>query len=730
MKLISKNSTFGWFHLWAGRVRTPTVLQMEATECGAAALGIILAHYGRWTTLEELRIACGVSRDGASAANIVRAARAYDLAAQGFRKEISELREMQFPVIVYWEFRHFVVVEGFSRRKVYINDPDTGPRSVSLEEFDKGFTGVVLELRTGPGFRKGGKRYSLVQGIAARLPHSWGGHLYVLATALALTLLSLAVPVLSKAFVDVFSSRGKDQLKFIFLGLILAATFRGLLTYWQQSALLKLQTKLAAQSAAGFVWHLLRLPIDFFTQRMAGEVSSRVEINDRIADLLSRDMATQFINILLVGFFLALMAHYEFRLAMLIALIATMNGLAHYRMSRLRLDANRKILQERGKLIGVSINGIQSIESLKANGAEGEFFAHWTGLYTDVLNAEQDLAVKTLYLPALSLFLATASFILVLVWGGLNVMTGAITIGTLIAFQGLSGSFMEPVNRLVDQGDRFQQVQADLNRLDDVLSHPIAQGFSTDETDLEPALRPSFYGHLELRDVTFGYNKMAQPIVRNISFTLTAGRRIGIVGRSGSGKSTLAKLCCGLYEPWSGEILLDGRCLTAYDRTTLNQMISMVDQDIFLFGGTAGENMTMWNGTIPNSAIERSAKDACIDFSLGSAPGKYDAEIQEGGRNFSGGQRQRLEIARALISNPSILILDEATSALDPRMEKMVNEHIRRRGCACLILAHRLSTIRECDEILVLENGVVVQAGTHDELIQIDGPYARLMKAD
>ncbi|MGZ7088724.1 MAG: NHLP family bacteriocin export ABC transporter peptidase/permease/ATPase subunit [Candidatus Angelobacter sp.] len=715
---------------WRARARTPAVFQMEATECGAAALGIILGYYGLWVTLEELRIACGVSRDGASAANIVRAARTYGLIARGFRKELVELQALVFPVVVFWEFRHFVVVEGFSRRKVYINDPDTGPRTVSLEEFDKAFTGIVLEFRKGSDFQKNGKRRTLLQGMMERLPDSWAGHVYVLAITLALTLLSITIPILTKVFIDGFSSSNGIWLQTVLVGMTIAIIFRGVLTYWQQSALLRLQVKLAVQSSASFFWHLVRLPIEFFTQRMAGEISNRVEINDRIADLLSRDLATQFINILLIGFFLAFMMQYEFRLALLILLIASINGLAHYRMSRLRLDANRKILQERGKLIGISVNGLQSIETLKANGAEGEFFARWSGQYTDVLNAEQDLAAKTLYLPALSVFLTTAATIAVLVAGGLNVIGGFMTVGVLIAFQGLSSSFMEPVARLVDQGDRLQQVHADLNRLDDVLSHPIDPGLRSDNRFRagDPSLKLS--GHLELRNVTFGYSRTAKPVIRDINFKLLPGRRIAIVGRSGSGKSTLAKLCCGLYQPWSGEILLDGQPLNQFDRTILNRVISMVDQDIFLFGGTLGENLTMWDESVPRYSIERAVDDACIDFEMSHSPGKYDVEIQEGGANLSGGQRQRLEIARALISNPSILILDEATSALDPHMESIVSSHIRKRGCACLILAHRLSTIRECDQIIVLEDGVVAQSGTHEELVGLEGPYSRLIKTD
>jgi NHLM bacteriocin system ABC transporter peptidase/ATP-binding protein len=729
MNWLSMTGIIGWFHRQHSRGRTPTVLQMEATECGAACLGIVLAHYGRWATLEELRIACGVSRDGASALNIVKAARTYGLVAHGIRKELSELQEMSFPVIVYWKFKHFVVVEGFARRKAYINDPDSGPRTVSLQEFDEGFTGVVLDLKKGPDFRPSGERPRVLEAIAARLPNSGTGYLYVFATTLALTLLGVAIPVLSKVFIDVFSSRDPRWLKLVLIGVATVAVFRGILTYWQQSALLKLQLKLAVQSSAEFLWHLLRLPVEFFTQRLPGEISSRMEINDRMAELLSRDLATQFVGILLVSFTLALMMYYEFRLALLIAMLTLLNGLAHYRLSRLRLDANRKILQERGKLTGISVSGLQSIETLKANGAEGDFFARWTGQYTDVVNAEQDLTAKTLYLPALSVFLTTAASVSVLILGGVDVIAGVMALGVLIAFQGLSSSFMEPLNRLVDQGDRLQQVHADLNRLDDVLSHPIDSALSRNgkAEERNPAVLDS---QLEFRNVTFGYSRMAQPVVRNISFRLSPGRRIAIVGRSGSGKSTLARLCCGFYQPWSGEIVLNGRPLDQWDRATLNRTVSMVDQDIFLFAGTAGQNLTMWDESVPSPWIERAVRDASIDFEIGSRPSVYDAEIQEGGRNLSGGQRQRLEIARALTSNPAILVLDEATNALDPRMERAVTNHIHERGCACIVLAHRLSTIRECDEIIVLEDGVATQSGTHEELIQVDGPYSRLIKAN
>jgi NHLM bacteriocin system ABC transporter peptidase/ATP-binding protein len=729
MKWLPRTGLIDWFKRQRGRARTPTVLQMEATECGAACLGIILGYYGRWATLEELRIACGVSRDGASAANIVKAARTFGLSARGFRKELSELQEMSFPVIVYWKFRHFVVVEGFARRKAYINDPDSGHRIVSLEEFDQGFTGVVLDLKKGHDFRPGGERRTVLQAIAARLPNSRLGHLYVFATTLALTLLGIAMPVLSKFFIDVFSSGDSRWLNLVLIGVATATVLRGMLTYWQQSALLKLRLKLAVQSSAEFLWHLLRLPVEFFSQRMPGEVSNRVEINDRMAELLSRDLATQAVSILLVSFTLALMVYYEFRLALLIAVLAAMNGLTHYRLSHLLLDANRKILQERGKLAGISVSGLQSIETLKANGAESEFFARWTGQYTEVFNAEQDLAAKTLYLPALSAFLTTTASIAVLILGGVDMIAGVMTLGVLVAFQGLSSSFMEPLNRLVDQGDRWQQVHADLNRLDDVLSHPIDSALSRSGNPgkTDPVV---FSSHLEFRNVTFGYSRLASPVVRDISFRLSPGRRIAIVGRSGSGKSTLAKLCCGLYQPWSGEIILNGRPLEQWDRATLNRTISMVDQDIFLFAGTASQNLTMWDESLPSQWIEQAVRDACIDFEIGSGPGVYDAEIQEAGRNLSGGQRQRLEIARALISNPSILVLDEATNALDPRMESAVSSHIRKRGCACLILAHRLSTVRECDEIIVLDNGVAAQSGTHQELIRVEGPYSRLIKAN
>lgn len=715
--------------LWRSRARTPTVLQMEATECGAAALGIILGYYGRWTTLEELRIACGVSRDGASAANIVKAARSYGLIARGFNKELHELQQMVFPVVVYWEFRHFVVVEGFARRKVYINDPDTGPRTVSLQEFDKSFTGVVLDLKQGPDFTKGGRRSSVWQAIGSRLPESSSDHVFIFSIALALTLLSLAVPVFSKLFIDSLSSSGPGWLKIVFWGVGLTALGRGALTLWQQSSLLMLQTKLAMQSSAIFFWHLLRLPVDFFTQRMAGEISNRVEINDRIAELLSRDFVTQLINVLLVGLFLSLMAFYDARLALLIAGIAVLDGSVHYRMSRLRLDANRRILQERGKLIGLSINGIQSIESLKANGAEAEFLARWTGQYAQMLNAEQDLSANTAYLPALSLFLTASAAIAVLILGGLNVITGAITIGMLIAFQGLSSNFKEPMNRLIDQGDRLQQVHADLNRVDDVLSHQVDRGMSFEQGGLNANPEGPPAGQLELEHITFGYGRASEPIIRDLSLRVTPGQRIAIVGRSGSGKSTVAKLCCGLYRIWSGRILLDGRELEQYDRNTLNQTIAMVDQDIFLFAGTVGNNLTMWNEAIPIKTIEAAVADACIDFPIGGPEDRYGAHLQENGRNLSGGQRQRLEIARALISNPQVLILDEATSSLDPRMEKSVSDNIRRRGCACIILAHRLSTIRDCDEIIVLEDGNAVQSGTHDQLSQVEGAYLRLLSA-
>lgn len=748
----------------AQRVRTPTVLQMEAVECGAAALAMILAYHGRIVSLEELRLACGVSRDGTKASNVIRAARGYGLTARGFSLEPEQLRDLDLPLIVFWNFNHFLVVEGFGRDKVYLNDPATGRRTVPQEEFDQSFTGVVLTFEPGPTFSRGGRRRSLIAALGQRLRGATAGLAFVVLASLALVVPGLVLPSLISAFIDTYLVRGVSESLVPILGAMGAsALLMAALTWLQQAALIKLDGRLALSGAGRFFWHVLRLPIAFYTQRYGGEIGARVAINDSIAQLLSARLATTILSVVVIGFYAALMLSYDLVLTLISIGIVTLNLVTLRFVARRRSEGNQRLLQESGKLIGTTMNGLQMIESIKAGGAEADFFTRWSGYLAKVEQARQSLALPGLTLSVLPALLAALNGVAVLSLGALRVIDGQLTIGMLVAFQTLMIGFIGPVNTLVQLGGTLQEVEGNLNRLDDVLQAqtdpqlgpaPLAVGWpapvgpgqpptgdalrsQNDAQDL--AAHPSgagaapparLAGYLELRDVTFGYSRLDKPLIEHFNLSLRPGDHVALVGGSGSGKSTVARLVAGLFEPWGGSILFDGQPRSALPRALLQSSLALVDQEIFLFEGTVRQNLALWDTSIPTATIVGAARDAAIHSDIAARPDDYASPVEEGGRNFSGGQRQRLEIARALATDPAILILDEATSALDPISEHAIAEQLRRRGCTCLIVAHRLSTIRDCDEIIVLEQGRVAQRGTHHELIRVDGPYAQLIAAE
>jgi NHLM bacteriocin system ABC transporter peptidase/ATP-binding protein len=711
------------------RVRTPTRLQMEATECGAASLAIVLEHFGTFVPLASLRQQCGVSRDGSKASNVLKAARLYGLEARGFRKEPEELRQMPMPVIAHWNFNHFLVIEGFSKNKVYLNDPASGPRVVTPDELDRAFTGVVLTLQPTAEFKPQGKRPALLPSLLGRLTGSNAALLFVVLAGLLMVLPGLVVPIFSMVFVDeVLVASKTDWLPALIGGMAITAVLRAALTALQRAYLLQLVMKLGVAMSSSFLWHALRLPVPFFFARSPGDLAERVQLNDQVAELLSGRLSTVLLDLMLVVFYAGLMLYFDPALTC----IGIVSGVLHIGLLRLsermRIDLSRLVGQEGGKLAGVASGGLQMIETIKATGSESDFFGYWSGHQAKLVAAQQTLARREQVMMVVVQALSRVSTVLVLGLGALRVMDGHLSVGTLVAFQSLMASFLAPLEGLGQFGTALQTLRGSVERLDDVLGHERDPAAPHKQQTLDEPLR-RLTGELELRNVTFGYMPFSPPLVNELSLRVEPGQRVALVGGTGSGKSTIAKLVTGLYQIWSGEILFDGEKRESLPRSALVSSVCVVDQDITLFEGTVRENITLWDQTIPEVDVVQAAKDACIHEDITRLQGGYDARVTEGGFNFSGGQRQRLEIARALVRQPAFLVLDEATSALDPETERRVDENLRRRGCTCLIVAHRLSTIRDCDEILVLERGQVVQRGSHEQLLSEGGLYKELITA-
>jgi len=714
----------------AKRVRTPTIVQQEAVECGAAALGIVLGHHGRIVPLEELRVACGVSRDGAKASNILKAARTYGLEASGMRTETGGLAKTPLPAIVFWNFNHFLVVEGAGPRGVWVNDPALGPRRVSWEEFEGSFTGIALELEPGPNFEPGGSRQRLVSALAARLSIVAAAAPLVLCViaGLALAIPGLIVPGFLKIFVDLVLGEGDRNLVVpLSLGLLAAALAQAGLTWLQQMVLIRLSTKLSLSMSTRFVQHMLRLPVGFFLQRFAGHLVARVALNDQVASLLSSQLTTTLLSLVSAAVYGVAMLVIDPLLGAVAITLGAANFVALRAVSRRRRDVNLVLVSETAKLNAVSFAGIQAIETIKASGSEDDFFSRWSGQQAKVVNGRQELGVATQALATVPTLLAALSGAAIVTLGALRVLDGSLSLGSLLALQSLAISFTVPIQSLVTLGETLQEAEGNLASLDDVLRYPAQAANGRPALEDGPA---RLSGRLELEEITFGYSPLAPPLIDRLSLVVEPGHRVAIVGPTASGKSTVARLAAGIYRPWSGRILLDGTPREELPPDVIAAAVSLVDQEINLFEASIRENISLWDPTISEQAIVRAARDASIHDDITRRTGAYDRRVEEGARDWSGGQRQRLEIARALATDPGLVILDEATSALDPIIEREIDQALRSRGCACLIVAHRLSTIRDCDEIVVLDQGRVVQRGPHDELMAEGDLYAELVTAD
>jgi NHLM bacteriocin system ABC transporter peptidase/ATP-binding protein len=699
---------------------------MEAVECGAASLAIVLAFYGLYVPLEDLRVACGVSRDGATAASVMRAARRHGMECRGFQKDIKDLKEVDGPFIVFWAFQHFLVVERlvtrFGRSSVYINDPEGGRRRISMEEFDISYTGIVLTLAPGPEFRRGGHKPSAIADLSKRWSGSGGLFGVVGVASLLLVVPGIAAAGFTRFFIDDILGQQKSFLPLAVV-MITIALLVLVLTVIQQSNLVRLSARLSAHSGAVFFKHMLSLPVDFFLQRQAADLGRRVRSNNTIADILSRDVAATAVNMVLLVFYAIVLLTYDVVLAVVGMAVALLNLVVLRLVSRARKDSVAQLRSDRGKLLATSFNAVKQIETIKASGAEASVFERWSGFQGKVVTGEQRLGGPTALLTAVPPFLATFNAGLILLIGGLQVMDGSMSLGLLVAFIGLLASLTAPITQMSNLGERMQDITADLARISDVERYPSA----TLATPFDPDGFERLSGAAQLVDISFGYSPLAAPIIESLSLDLLPGRRTALVGGSGSGKSTVGKLLAGLVEPRGGEILLDGRPHNEITREELALSLAYVDQDAVLFEGTIRENVTLWDPTVSDEEVAAALRDAAIHDLVLTLPKGLRSPVEEGGRNFSGGQRQRLAIARALVRRPTLLILDEATSALDAETERKVDDNLRQRGCACLIIAHRLSTVRDSDEIIALKDGAIVERGTHRELMGLVGEYHRLV---
>ena len=717
------------------RVKTPLLLQLEAVECGAAALGIILEYYGKVVPLTELRVECGVSRDGSKASNVVKAARRYGLKAKGFKAQLESAMSESCPYIAFWEFDHFVVIEGFDSKKqiVHLNDPAHGHRKVSFEVFDDAFTGVMLCFEPGEDFEKGGSRSALVSGIRERVQHAKKAIVYCFLAGLLLTLPGLLLPAYSALFLDKVLGEGRvDWLTPILIVLCATVVFQTTVSVFQLAILRRLTINLSVGMSSRFLGHLFKLPLMFYTQRYGGEIAMRQGLNDKLAMTLAGQLAGTLIQVVMMVFYAAIMCLFNVPLTLIGITFAALNFFGLRYVGKKRVEANMRVHQDHGKVAGHTVSALQSMATIKASGQESAFFDKWGALHAKALNTSQELGVTTHTLGMLPTILNSLSTVTIFLLGGVAVINGDMTIGALIAFTALMASFQEPIARLVNLAAELQELDGDIKRVDDVLRAPIdpeavaigqERGEERDEWPLQ------LDGNIAVIDLTFGYSPVEKPLFEDINLIVSEGSRVAFVGGSGSGKTTLATLISGLYQPWSGEIFFDGILRTQIPRRVLASSLATVSQEVFLFEGTVRDNLTLWDSSVDDDTLLRALRDAAILDEVLAMPGGLDGPLLEGGANLSGGQRQRLEIARALVQDPRILVLDEATSALDAETERVIDERLRLRGCTCIIVAHRLSTIRDCDEIIVLEDGKIVERGTHDELWQRHGLYGRLLEA-
>jgi len=709
-----------------GVAKVPVTIQLEALECGAASLTMILAYYGKWVPLEQVRKDCGVSRDGSNAKNILKAARSYGLTAKGYRYEPESLKEHgKFPCIIHWNFNHFVVLCGFKKNKAILNDPAKGNYAVPMEDFDKAFTGVCLMFEPGENFVPGGRPKSVWGFAKKKFAGTGAAFALVVITTVITSLIGIITPGLSNVFADRLLSGSNPEWFYPFMYFMGGIVLIQIIVAWiQQVYMLKADGKIAIVANAEYMWHVLRLPVEFFSQRMAGDVIGRKEQNAGVANSLISVLAPLVIETCMLVFYLVVMLRYSAVLTAVGIVSIGLNLLVLRYTSKKRIDLTRVISRDMGKLSGTTMAGIEMMETIKASGAENGFFERWAGYQAGVNAGTVKFTLLNAYLGIIPQALSLLTNTIVFMGSVWLCMKGEWTVGMITAFSGFLSAFTAPAMQLIGASQTIQEMRTDMERIEDVMEYPADVEYGEEVLEEDYA---KLSGKIELRNVTFGYSRLDAPLIENFSMTLMPGQRVAFVGASGCGKSTLSKLISGLYKPWSGEILFDGKPIDQIDRSIFTSSLAVVDQDIILFEDTIGNNIKMWDSSIEDFEVIMAARDAQLHDDIMQREGGYQYKLAEGGKDLSGGQRQRLEIARVLAQDPTIIIMDEATSALDAKTEYDVVNAIKDRGITCVVVAHRLSTVRDCDEIIVLDYGKVVERGTHSELYKQGGRYTALV---
>ena len=723
MRFVSSKCVNPLRKFFSNGVNVPIVLQMEAVECGAAAVAMILAYYGKRLPLDDVRQECGVTRDGSNAASMMKAARKYGLKVKGMRLEVADLEKQKLPAVVHWEFNHFVVLERLTETHAYLADPALGRRRVTRSDFNGSFTGIALLLEPGPDFVREDKRPPKLTQLLSMLHGAKHGLVLIGILSLLLTMVGFGVPVFTQIYVDnVIINVQADWRTLLLWGLVLMVLGQMVINYLRQRLLVNIRLKLSLSMLNRFVEHLISLPIRFFTQRGTGDLMTRVRLNDSVRMLLSDTAITAVLDIALVFIYLFLMVLYDLTLTGFVMLAAVINIITVMIVSRARVNQNALFLAEMSRQKSVEMGSLAMMETIKSSSSEDQAFSRWRGLYVNSTNSGQSFSRLSIPLNLVPVFASTAVTGLVLWIGGARIISGHMTVGMVMAFQSLQAAFLAPVGRLVAFCGSIQQAQGNIERINDVLRA------EKERVPENPVSISGLEGRIELRDVSFGYSPTAPPLIKDLSVTIQPGSRIALVGPSGSGKSTIAKLIVGILSPAGGDVFFDGVNIKDVDMDILRRQIGIINQDTFLFAGSVRENLSLWDEEVPLIEIVRAAKDACIHDDISILPEGYDSVLAEAASNLSGGQGQRISIARALTHNPSILLLDEATSALDTVTEKIVYGNLHKRGCSTIIIAHRLSTIRNADEIIVLSKGAIVERGRHEKLMELNGVYASLVR--